>query len=56
MSVTEGLPSHIFTREAHLAYTLCTFRLVEIYVPFVRHTAGDVTDAWNLDRSRGPPQ
>ena len=21
-------------------------------MPFVRHTAGDVTDAWNLDRSR----
>jgi len=43
--VTEGLPSPIFTREAHPAYTLFTVRLGEIDAPFVRHPAGEVTDA-----------
>jgi hypothetical protein len=43
--VTDGLPSPIFTREARPAYGLFPLQLTEIDVPFVRHTAGEVTDA-----------
>jgi hypothetical protein len=32
------LPTAIFAREAPCAYVAFSFRLAEIYVPFVRHT------------------
>ena len=39
------LPSTIYAREAFLHISFSAADLLEIYVPFVRHTAIDVTDA-----------
>jgi hypothetical protein len=43
LAVVEGLPRSIFTRETRFAYVAFTFRLAEIYVPFV-----DVTQLFSL--------